>query len=658
MPVRPSANAPDPEHLKTVLARSPLFSVLPELIRQEIAQKMQFGFVPGGDVLFSPGDAPDTLYLVVHGRLRVFWDLDRSGQIEGREGVDDISEGGVVGDVGILSEEPHKSKLIAVRDTEVGMLSADALWALALAHPTLAHRLGQHAVRRVQDALQSPLAPEIDRVNVAVVPADDGAPIRRFADALADALGALLPLLHVTPERFDLGVGLGSGGERPSQDDVDRWDEMDRRIVRWVCDQERANRFILYEADLGYTAWTRRVVRMADHVLVVARASADPGLSPAERQLAERHDATELVRTELVLLHEGDKPSGTAAWLKARPNVREVHHVWLDRKGSLERLARALAGRAVGLVLGGGGARGAAQMGAFAALRAAGMPVDAVGGTSAGGGVAAMVALGWSLEEMRERYRHAFIKMAPFSQWTLPYYSLLRLDRIEAVGRYLYGDVHIEDLEIGFFSVSADLVSGQMIVHRRGELAKAVLATTALPGVLPPVLWDGRLLIDGGIMDNNPVLPMRSRHVGPVVLIDVGQAEARLVEPPSLQKMPSNLLALWHRFKPIGRKVRVPTIPEVMLRTMTVGRPAVDVSRAADLYVRPPVEPYGLTDFLKTDTLIAIGYNATLRALRARSDDEALLAKLGITADLRAMPDMEMPKPPSKRSAITSQRSS
>jgi NTE family protein len=637
MAIRPSINAPDPPHLRTVLGRSPLFSVLTEDEREEVAALLSFGFVPGGEVLFQPGDPSDTLYLVVHGRLRIFWDLDGSGRIEPHEAVDDIGEGGIVGDVGMLSDDPHHAMVIAVRDTEVGCLSEEVLWQLAHRHPVLARRLGYHAVQRLQGALRAPLEPE--RVNVAVVPADEGAPIQAFAAALAQALGALLPLLHVSADRFDQELGSGA-----SQDDVDRWDEMDRRIVRWVCDQERCYRFILYEADPTYTAWTRRCLRIADHVLVVARASGDVALSKAEQQLVARHDVTDLVRTELVLLHEGEDraPTGTIRWLRERPAVRAVHHVRLERQPTLARLARFLAGRATGLVLGGGGSRCAAQMGAVAALRDVGIPLDAVGGTSAGGGVAAMVAMGWDLQTMRERYHHAFVKMAPFSQWTLPYYSFLRKDRLEAVSRYLFGDVHIEDLETQWFGLTCDLVSGEMVMHRSGELWRAVQATTALPGLMAPVLWDGRLLVDGGMLDNNPVGPMRAQHVGPVMLVDVGQAEARLVDPPHLQKLPSNALALWHRLKPFGSRIRVPTIPEVLLRAMTVRRPNLDLARATDLYVRPPVEAYGLTDFARTDELIAIGYNATMAALEARDGDADFARRLGITRELRELPRLPL----------------
>ena len=623
-----------------MLARSPLFGVLPANERTEICAALQWCFVPGGEAVFRPGDPSDALYVVIHGRLRVLWDLDADGTIEAHEAVDDITEGGIVGDVGMLSDDPHETLVLAVRDTELGRLSEDRFWALAEAHPVLGRRLGYNAVQRLQSALKPPIEPE--HVNVAVVPADPGAPLRAFAAALADSLGAFHPLLYVNAERFDRELG-----EKTSLDDVDTWDETDRRVVHWVCEQERRYRFILYEADPTYTAWTRRCVRMADRILIVARASADPSLNEGERLLYAHHDASELVPKELALIHEDTAalPKGTAAWLQRRPAIDRVHHVRLGDPEGFKRLARFLAGRAVGVVLGGGGARGAAQIGAVQALRDAGVAIDVVGGTSAGGGVAAMVALGWDFEEMQIRNRRAFVGMAPFQHFTLPFYSMIRRTRVEEVARYLYGAARIEDLWIPLFCVSCDLVAGRMQIHRKGELWRAVLATTALPGVLPPVLLDGQLLVDGGVMDNNPVGPMRSINRGPVVLIDVGVAEAKMVDPPDLIKLPSAGMALWHRFKRFGKQVRVPTIPEIVVRTMTVSRPSADLMRSADLYVRPEVERYGLTDFASQDQLVAIGYNATMAAIEARANDASFVKRFDLDADwIRSLPRMTLTK--------------
>lgn len=639
--MRRSKNAPDPTHLRAVIGSSPLFGILPEDVRQTVLDALEWCYVPGGDVVFRPGDASDALFLVVHGRLRIFWDLDASGAIDPTEAVDEVGEGGVVGDVGMLSDDPHTALVVAVRDTELGRLPEAKLWALALEYPQLARRIGYNAVRRLQAAFQPPLA--IDRVNVAIVPADEDAPLRRFASALATALEALQPLLYVNAERFDVELGAGA-----HDDDVDQWDETDRRVVAWICEQERKHRFILYEADPTWTPWTRRCVRMADRLLIVARAGANPELTPGEREVFAHH-AHDLVPSELVLLHDDDAtlPSGTDRWLVERPMLKRVHHVKLGSPATLQRLARFLAGQAVGVVLGGGGARNAAQIGAVQALRDAGIPIDVTGGSSAGAGVAAMVALGWDEETMARQNRKAFVGMAPFRHFSFPYYSMIRRTRVEEVARFLYDKARIEDLWIQFFCLSCDLVAGKMVVHRQGELWRAVLATTALPGVLPPVLWDGKLLVDGGVFDNNPVSQMRMLTSGPIVTIDVSHLTGHFVDPPGLLKLPANAMALWHRFKPFGRRLRVPTIPEIVVRTMTVARPDHDVEGLSDLYVRPDVGRFGLTDFDSQDQLVAIGYNAVMAALEQKAGDPVFLRRFGLAAEaLTGLPRRQVPKPP------------
>jgi predicted acylesterase/phospholipase RssA len=144
------------------------------------------------------------------------------------------------------------------------------------------------------------------------------------------------------------------------------------------------------------------------------------------------------------------------------------------------------------------------------------------------------------------------------------------------------------------------------------------------------VWWDGRLLVDGGVLDNNPVRTMRELHDGPILLFDVGQAPPELVSPTDLAVLPSNAASLWHRLKPWGPRVRVPTIAEIVSRTMTMARPTDGDARHADVYVRPAVDGFGLVDFGRHGELVRLGYDATLAAIVERRGDPVLLARLGV----------------------------
>ncbi len=636
MPLRICETPPDPAHVAAVLDASAALAGVPVPIRSELGRAMTFWYLPGGEPLLRPGDRSDAVWVVLHGRVREFWDLDRSGGFERDEAVEDVGQGGLVGSLRLLADAPVEALVVAARDSELGRVSAELFWELAGGCPELVRALAASGLKRVRAGLWGAGTPEIS--NIAVVPADRDAPLRAFSAALSAALGQVAPLRHVTREVFDTEVGAGA-----ADDDVDAWDETDRRVVAWISDQERRHRLLLYEADLDYSPWTRRVVRMADRVLVVARAAADPALTAGEEALFGAGDTSDMVPKELVLIHPDgtDLPSGTHRWMRRRPQLERVHHVRLGVPSDFGRLARLLTGRAIGVVLGGGGARGTAHIGAVQALRDAGIPVDRVGGTSAGGGIAAQVALGWDVDHMRRANRHAFVTLAPFRRYTVPYHSLVSKAGVEASAIYLYGDATIEDLWTPFFCVSCDLVAGRMVVHERGELVRAILATTALPGVFPPVVWDRQLLVDGGVMDNNPVAVMRGNGPGPVVVIDVGQAEAPMLDE-RLAELPSNLEMVIRRFNPFARRYTVPTAIDVVMRTMTVGRPSAHPERDADLYVRPAVERFGMTAFDAQEQMITIGYNATMDALEAKADDADFVARFGLSADgLRELPRME-----------------
>jgi len=624
--MRPCSSPPERRHVRHTVRSSPLLAGLPDALVDAVVERLTWFFVPGREVVVEVGDSAEAVFVVLYGRVVVRADIDRDGRVTADETVDELGPGDMVGLIGAATGEAHAAQATAARDSELGRLAVDDLWSLAATYPGLAQRLAGQAVAQARHRLHRRL-PTL--TNLALVAGSADAPLAAFGRQLSEALGALEPVQYVTVARFDEAVGEGA-----SLDDLEDWDATDRDILAWVAEQERNHRFILYVADDGPTAWTRRVERMADRVLVVARAGDDPDLYGAEHGVDWTH-------TELVLLHPdgAERPAHTLEWTGRRPGLRRVHHLREGRGDDLRRLARLLAGRPICLVLGGGGARGAAQIGAVAALRDAGVPIDAVGGTSAGAGIAAMVALGWDPETMARRNRHAFLTLAPFRKVALPFHSFLRKVGVEAAARYLFGDTRAEDLWIEWYGVCADLVRGERVVLRSGPLWQAVLASTALPGVLPPVVRRGQLLVDGGIFDNNPVREMASHHPGGVVLlVDVGRAEAAMVDP-LLPELPSNLRAWWARLWPFGRRRRVPSLPEILVRTMTVSRDLVEIERLAHVYVRPAVDRFGLTQFVAQDALVVIGYNATLDVLDEVCADPELVAALGIDPDhVRGLP--------------------
>jgi len=187
----------------------------------------------------------------------------------------------------------------------------------------------------------------------------------------------------------------------------------------------------------------------------------------------------------------------------------------------IHRLARFVSGRAVGLVLAGGGARGFAHIGILKALTEAGVPIDQLGGTSMGAIIAAGVAAEWDTRDLAKRLRHAFVETNPLSDYTFPLIALFRGRKVSQLLRQNFGEIRIEELPKPFFCVSSDLTSGRIHVHRSGPLWRALRASVALPGILPPVTHHGHLLVDGGVMNNLPVDVMAQNPHGPIIASDV-----------------------------------------------------------------------------------------------------------------------------------------
>ena len=331
-------------------------------------------------------------------------------------------------------------------------------------------------------------------------------------------------------------------------------------------------------------------------MLLVADARSSPERRPVEAGLYDSGSAAP-APVCLALVHpEGTKaPSGTARWLDPR-RLRAHHHL---RRGSVDdiaRLARGVAGNAVGLVLGGGGALGAAHVGVLEVLRDRGVPCDAVGGTSAGGGIAAQIAMGWDIARIRRANIRAWVEKSPFREPTIPLMSLVSRPAVDRVAREMFGDTQIEDLWTPFFCISTDLTRGVARVHRRGPLWLAVRATSAVPAILPPVIDDG-VLVDGGVLDNLPVGTMRALAPGVVVAIDVAQQIGLEVDG-TYDDLPSPARALWNRFTSEARR-RLPTLDRVLLHALMVSsrRERERAGSDADLLLDPPLSRFSATNF-------------------------------------------------------------
>ena len=280
-------------------------------------------------------------------------------------------------------------------------------------------------------------------------------------------------------------------------------------------------------------------VRLADVVLIIASADDEPPVPEEGKQLQQRllglrrHHQFNLGFRELVLLHEDANesvPINTRPWLEAF-GVHRHHHVG-GKLGSNQglyqahagRLARSLRKLSVGVVFGGGGARGCAHLGALVALEEEGIPIDAIGGTSMGAFIGGNYAREPSVLSTRVKAKRFAKSLSGFwnkiSDLTLPIVAYFSGFRTNGAIKSGFRDSKIEDCWLPFFCVTLDLISCRSIAHRNGTLWRYVRASMALVGFLPPLCDKldassssknanhdaGRLhvLVDGGYANNLP----------------------------------------------------------------------------------------------------------------------------------------------------------
>jgi len=324
------------------------------------------------------------------------------------------------------------------------------------------------------------------------------------------------------------------------------------------------------------------------------------------------------VECELVRLHRGEyKNVRDTRLLLGTGLISRHHHICQSDLDGLPRLARYLAGRAVGLVLAGGGARGFAHIGAIRAIRERGIQIDHVGGTSMGAIIAAFVAMGMNDDEVEETSRHVFLIERPMRDYTIPLLSLIKGRRIDRLLKKYTSEREIPDLWLNYFCVSASLTTNQQVIHEEGELWRAIRASVSLPGILPPTVRDGELLVDGGLVNNLPVDVMMAKGVGRTIALDLqGDVQQLTVRGTEL---PGGAAFLKQKLLPFaGEEADAPLgIFEVILRSSLLGsaNQSEHNKSVADLYLNPPVEKFGLLQFGTFDEIVQTGYDHACRIL-------------------------------------------
>ena len=519
-----------------------------------------------GDVLVRQGEPSDSLYFVVSGRFSV--------HVDGAAGpIAEIGQGQPIGEVGFFAGLPRTATVIALRDASVVAFTRERFDQAGEALADLREAIIVALARRLSHNNQ-PVRSRPAVRTIAILPAGGTTIPQDFVASLHREFGAtgLTAFLHAgdVAARFPL---------RAADDGI---------VSDWLNSLEAAFEFVFYVADHEVTEWTRKCVRQADAVLLVAAAGATTALNAGEQFAFSVHAAP---ARRLVLLHPRRTAtvSGTSAWLADR-DVHLHHHVSLQDADDVRRLQRFLAGRAVGFVAGGGGALGSAHIGVYQAFTEAGADFDLFGGTSVGAAMAAGLACGMTPATVDVATHDMFVRRRSFRRFTVPRYGLLDHTVFDRALQATYGHVAIEDLWKPFVAVSTNLSDQRLYVHRQGLVWQAIRASGSLPGALPPFFTSaGEMLVDGGLMDNLPLGPIKAIKTGPNVAVALSVRE-RTVYDVDYAQIPGSRQLLAATLNPFSRRrlPRVPGIMQVIGLSMLISRADLRADDA-DVVIRPEI---------------------------------------------------------------------
>lgn len=557
----------------------PFLRSLDEDAAQAMRDRLASVVVAGGHTLFHEGDEADALYTLASGAIGISRRDRRSGTIRR---VARLGPPVTVGEMALLSEGPRSATATALRDSHLYRLSREAFAELVERHPSTMLYFTRLLADRLRRADEAPVLDNAPRT-FTVLPVTEGAFVDEVARGFSHALTGRVGYLDTWP------------------DDADE---------TWFHRFESSHDRVVYLADEPGSAWTRLCLRRSDHVLLLAEAVRPP--KPACVDFAAR-TPSDWVRHDLVVVQAADAvmprpphPVFSGVPVSMRIHVRPGH------AADFGRLARLASGCARAVVLGGGGARGFAHLGVIRALEEAGLPIDAVGGTSMGAIVAASLAMGWSQERILDQTVASFVARNPLNDYTLPVLALTRGTKVDEGLARTFAGVRIEDLWLPFFCVSSNLTTGTAMVHDHGDLVTALRASIAIPGLLPPVCTPDGILVDGGMMNNLPVDVMAARQRGPVLGVDVASDLA-------FQTMPTRswrgrMLRQW-----LGAPQETPGIAQLLLRAATVSSDAQTAlaSQHASVMLRPPLAGIDLRAWSSHATTAAIGHRHAVDQIAA-----------------------------------------
>ena len=562
---------------------------------EELKQDLSWKTLRDSEVLFNEGDPGDSCYVVMSGRVQAIKNYGKEDELL----LGELSRGDIIGDMALITEELRSATIKSTKLTRLICFSKETFNRVMYNNPQALMEVSKALINRLKHKESDGERPNLV---IGIVSFLDQKRTELFVDHFYSSLKKFGSI-----ETID---------EKTSGVD---WDLFNFEILIENIIAEK-NFLVLKSQDLSDTGWKSKIVNYSDKILVLADSKELNDISREEGAVFGDYGSIDTNKVSLLIDHDNQRsiPSGTSKIKSLRNNIGTYHLKGINLP-DVSRVVRRITNSTVGLVLGGGGAKGFAHLGLFKAMNELGIPVDVIGGTSAGSIVAAQIALGYSLEEMIDINR-SVNKMKMFKEYGFPYISLIKSHKIERAAKIVGSNRDIEDMWIPFFAPATDLTNSKLKLFDSGPVWEAIRSSGSLPGIVVPHFKDSSILVDGGVLNNLPVDIMRDRYDGNIICSSCSTDQQ---SPTNLDKIPNQFKLFFEKLvnKSVFNKKYsyIPTISEIILKMSVVSSSSLSDKNIglSDLYLELPVERYGLTDF-NDDAMIKmidIAYNYSIDKL-------------------------------------------
>lgn len=592
--------------LYVFLSTNKIFASVPRHILKRILPKFEKVELNQGEVLYYQGDPSDTIEILLSGKLiAILTTATGENKI-----IAEIFPGETVGEIGALSNQPRAVTVKSTKSSSIAKLPTDLFSQLCRDYPGILLEIINPLVSRSRQIMQI-FTSERFKKNIAIIAANKNVQLTTFYEELNEHLMHLesIFLLSDMDKQFD-----GCGNEK-IQKFIDE--------IKFKQTKKIKTHFLFLlstpDSPLANFCFER-----LDVIYVIANGENLVNIDNFVLERINQYKTLSNEKPELILLHEPHikQPNNTIQWL----NLTEFgmhHHIRLNESKDFRRMIRFFRGKAIGLVLGGGGTRGWGHLGVIKALLDAGIPIDAVGGTSVGAIIAANYAMYQSLEEAEKQFS-SIIEESRYSvsirSLTWPAISLFNGKGLTHSLRNTFKDVQIEDLWLPYFCVSTNFATNSEVIHNRGMLWEKTRASASIPGIVPPMLLNGHLHFDGGLLNNLPVDIMRkiTTHRGTIIAVELTanvKDEHKYRFPPVLTFWQTLLAKMGFFYD-----YRFPRFIDTFLKSLAVGSSlkAQQNSLAADLVISLDLSHYPMLYSNKKyeKKLAEVGYEMTMTQIK------------------------------------------